>query len=133
MYTGLRFIAKLNSNGLEAIKIINKLQASGFGHVVYWEPVREMLDLPEEWIKDTRANFIPYGHLDCMPDSWERANHVDEEGRWHVCCSLKNYTDTIEKFLEHVLPKMISEKCVAESLYEGSQKPEEHLVCPTEV
>ena len=91
-----------------------------------------MLDLPEEWMEDTRTNLIPYGHLVYMPDNWEHANHVDEEGRWHVCCSLKNSTDTIGKFLEHVLPKMISEKCVAESMYEESQ-PIEHLVCPAEM
>ena len=56
MYTGLRFIAKLNSNGLEAIKIMNafymvenseEFRASElfpvwyvFGGCDYWDPVR---------------------------------------------------------------------------------------------
>ena len=134
MYTGLRFTAKLSDKGQEAIKIMNEfMAASRSGYVVCWNAVRDLLDLPEEWMEDTRTTFIPYGGVTYMPDSWESAHHVDEEGRWHVCCSLKNYTGTIERFLKHVLPKMISEECVAESLYEEDHEPREHPVCPADV
>jgi len=132
MYTGLRFKAKLSDRGREALEVMMARRRSSPEEDSWAGEVQAILDLPKVWLEDYRPNFIPYGAVCVGGDDWEHINHVDDDGHWHVCCSLKNYTETIEKFLEHVLPKMISEPCVAESLYEEDHEPRRHEVGPNE-
>lgn len=132
-YTGLRFKAKVHDRGKEALKQMEEFRLgphsrkaglTGDRHMHCWDTVRFMLDLPDYWLNDPRCTFIPYGAVCVGGDTWgEGESYVDEEGVWHVECSMKNYTDTIRKFLDTVLPKMISEPCVAETLYEEDDEP----------
>lgn len=109
MYTGIRFKAKLNEHGKG---IVQKLLDTGS-----WEGLHE-------FSKIGRSPFIPFGVLSCMPDSWDKSREdadrtpLSERRVWTVCCSLKNYENEIEYFLEKVLPGLIAETTIVEYLYE---------------
>lgn len=73
----------------------------------------------------SRSGLIPCGGLAYMPDKWEIEafdNNFDRTynkntGRWTFQCSLKNYDNTIEKFLE-IVPYFIEEVEYTEVFYE---------------
>jgi hypothetical protein len=71
---------------------------------------------------DFRASFIPCGALCYMPGSWETDDVIERTydqntGLWTFQCSLKNYGETIENFLEMV-PYFIESVEYCEVLYE---------------
>lgn len=126
MYTGLRFKG-----------IVKEEFRSEF----------ENIALSGDWIEsnnyvfrqfgnNSRAVFIPCGALSYMPDEWEEApydkfrngvptdgfdrTYNKETGRWTFQCSLKNYNDTIEEFME-IVPYFIEEVEHAEVFYEEWQ------------
>ena len=70
----------------------------------------------QEFIQDDRADFIPKGYSAYFSESdnevstaeQARPKYEVETGKWDVYCSLKNYDDTIEKFLK-ILPLIADE------------------------
>ena len=74
----------------------------------------------------SRADFIPCGSLAYMPDEWgddyDATDGFDRtydksSGRWTFQCSLKNYDNTIQKFLD-IVPYFIEAIEHAEVYYE---------------
>ena len=60
------------------------------------------------FMDDYRCASIPHGTIHDMPDEWEDNWDWNEKtGVITFSCSLKNYTNTIEKFIE-VLPEFAS-------------------------
>lgn len=108
MYTGMRFRGTLRAEYIER-----------------FAPVMERGDwsmLSEFSIAQTsRAGFIPKGAVCYMPDSWEYDGLYDEyfnkeDGRVRFQCSLKNYENEIELFLEDV--PILFEEAEIEVMYE---------------
>ena len=72
-----------------------------------------------------RSGFIPCGGLAYMPDKWDievfdnnfDRTYNEKTGKWTFQCSLKNYNNTIEKFLE-IVPYFIEEVEHVEVFYE---------------
>lgn len=70
----------------------------------------------QEFIQDDRAAFIPKGYSGYFSESDNEVSAAEqawpkyevETGKWDVYCSLKNYDDTIEKFLK-ILPLIADE------------------------
>lgn len=54
---------------------------------------------------DSRSSFIPNGQVCYMPDDWQNENSIALGDTWNFCCSLKNYTNTIQKFID-LLPEI---------------------------
>ena len=123
MYTGLRFkgvVKKEFRNNFENIAMNGA-----------WEDSND--EVFKGFSKISRASFIPCGALSYMPDEWETEpfdeyrngkptdgfdrTYNRETGRWTFQCSLKNYNDTIENFLE-IVPYFIEEVEHAEVFYE---------------
>tara|TARA_Y100000310_G_scaffold230562_1_gene233005 strand:- start:1354 stop:1770 length:417 start_codon:yes stop_codon:yes gene_type:complete len=115
-YTGVRFTAVLNDLGFRV--------AGAMGPPRHASWVDLARDIPElaipRWASMGRAGFIPRGIMSYMPDDWQNENEV-VNGRWHVCCSLKNYKGEIAVFLDEVLPQLIREPCEVEVLFEGDR------------
>jgi len=115
MYTGLRFTAKLNDKGVVAVKALLASIEAAAAHsrwwVNYWEDAGALL----VQIDDQRVSLIV---------------GVGGQTDWNVCCAVKNYNSTIDKFLRLVLPLMISEPCLIETLYEEDLVPQQRLVLP---
>lgn len=113
MYTGLRGTIVLNDLGV-------RVAVSDFN----WESftnVKQLVDFSE----DNRAYFIPNGVHCYMPEEWGDS-FVNVHGSvMHFSCSLKNYTGTIEKFIQNVLP-VIADEWVLESLYEEDEVATTH-------
>ena len=112
MYTGLRFKG-----------VVKEKFRKDFGPIAWdgdWGWIRD--EKFQEFSKDYRASFIPMGGLCYMPDNWDEdeefeRTYDEETGQWVFQCSLKNYSQTIEAFLELVPIFMESvEHC--EVLYE---------------
>lgn len=124
MYTGLRFKGTVKKEFRDTFEDI-ALNGS-------WEDS----DDREFWMfgsNNWRASFIPCGSLCYMPNSWEKYENDEywngiatdgfgrtynkETGYWTFQCSLKNYEDTIEEFLE-LLPYFIESVEHVEVFYE---------------
>lgn len=97
MYTGLRFKGTVKE---KLRKDFNSIAMSG-----------EWSDSTDKILANfgevSRASFIPCGSLAYMPDSWDNEDKIErfydvKTGYWTFQCSLKNYEDTIEFFLELV-------------------------------
>lgn len=130
MYTGLRAKVIIKPEYRDEFAYISS------GEVRYeWSNSR--IDFLKEYGAYSRATFIPCGGLAYMPDSWETPDeratdgfqrHFNKEsGAWNFQCSLKNYEDTIEYFIENVLSKVVEqvihletyyEECIYSTLYE---------------
>lgn len=96
MYTGLRFKGIIKPEYRTIIKGIHNDNLT-------WEES----GLIDDFIYDGRADFIPYGALCYMPKSWKYDDYIphefnEETGYWSFQCSLKNYDNTIEKFLDMI-------------------------------
>lgn len=115
MYTGLRF------KGIVKEKFRKDFEDIALYGV--WEESDN--EIFRQFGNVSRSGFIPCGGLAYMPDKWEIEvfdNNFDRTynkntGRWTFQCSLKNYDNTIEKFLE-IVPYFIEEVEYAEVFYE---------------
>lgn len=132
MYTGLRCKVIIKD---QYRALIEKMMSERLD----WKELDSGLDFIEVFSRGFRANFIPYGSLSYMPDEWEDtpkkedgsydwidATATDgfnrefnkETGYWSFQCSLKNYENDIEKFMDLILEN-IAEKIVhLEKYYE---------------
>ena len=128
MYTGLRF--------------------KGIVKKEYREDIELLLNDPEEWKackhkelhefgnSFDRSGFIPFGSLSYMPDCWEGEPYDEkkpwdcpdtdgfdrkfnrETGYWSFQCSLKNYEDEIEYFINKIVPLICDKVIHCEEFYE---------------
>lgn len=115
MYTGLRGKIQLKKEFVDKIKLL-------LNREVEWEEI-----LPEEcssFYNDSRASFIPFGVI-CYLDWDEVYADITDSGEFTFACSLKNYDNTIQKFLENVIP-VIAENYYLEEQYEEDWKPTVH-------
>lgn len=112
MYTGLRGKIKLKDNGLSQ-RIIEK----DFD----WQAVRDSYycETISAWANVGRNRFIPFGAVCYMPDSWGDWFQTVDGLTLTFCCSLKNYENEIQTFIDKVLPD-IADDWALESLYEES-------------
>ena len=112
MYTGLRFKGVVKEQFREGFEEIALDGAWG-------DSADERL---RGFANDCRASFIPCGALSYMPwydDDEEFARTYDTKtGVWTFQCSLKNYNDTIEAFLD-LVPYFIENVEFCEVLYES--------------
>ena len=119
MYTSLRFKVTIKPGFRQIMEeIINTDKHLEWG-------VYEGTPFTKEWKEYSGSGFIPWGCVCYMPDEWGNyANKYDKQtGIWEVVCSLKNYNDTIEYFLENVLAKIIEYFDYIEALYEEEDTP----------
>ena len=111
MYTGLRFKGVVKEEFREKFEDI-AMEGS-------WEDSDDEKFL--EFSNDYRASFIPCGMLCYMPwdeDDREFARTYNlETGHWVFQCSMKNYNETIEEFLDMV-PYFIESVEFCEVFYE---------------
>ncbi len=118
MYTGVRSRVKIKPEHRDAIK---KLHDYGDWTVV---SVPNVID----WIMHGRCGFIPFGVLAYMPDDFgepskEGGSEFDGEW-WTFSCSLKNYENEIEFFMENIMCHLVEEVDYCESLYEEYPLPD---------
>ena len=125
MYTGLRCKVIIKPEFREEMKHMDEIQ---------YEWKNSNLDFLREYSKDCRATFVPCGGLAYMPNSWEGPPYSKygigtatdgferkfdlETGLWTFQCSLKNYEDTIENFMENVLTRIVEKVIHLEYYYE---------------
>ena len=94
MYTGIRFKGHVKQKFRE---IFNDIALYGD-----WE--ESNISEFKEFGNISRSSFIPCGVLSYMPDEWDNdsfnRSYDKNTGFWKFSCSLKNYDDTIWKFIE---------------------------------
>jgi len=74
----------------------------------------------KEFTRDRRPSHIPFGAVCYMPDDWSNiAKSILDGNELYFTCSLKNYTGTIQKFIE-CLPE-IADAWDLESRYEEAE------------
>ncbi len=123
-YTGIRFTAKLKPAVANAMRVAtDRITLKKEGSTKdWWTVICYMTDVPVDssFMLDSRRDFIPFGGIVYMPQDWVQHDAIscDSDGIWKVSCSLKNYSNTIAKFLEFALPYMIEEPCEVETHYE---------------
>lgn len=129
MYTGLRFKVTVKPKYRELLE--NILHSDEF---LEWGSY-EGTPFTEEWKEYSRSSFIPWGAVCYMPKEWgDNKNTYDlKTGNWEVVCSLKNYEDTIEYFLDNVLNKVIEKSEYIEVLYEENDFPTRYQYYPDEI
>lgn len=130
MYTGLRFKGIIKEEFREDIKTM--LEEGE------WDNCESQV--LRDYSQVSRSSFIPFGSLSYMPDCWEEETGMKNEYGWDITkdtdgfnryfneetgllcfqCSLKNYDDTIEYFLEKVIPVICIKTIHIEYLYEES-------------
>lgn len=92
MYTGLRGVIKVPSEYMEAFSNV-------FISRMTWDEVN--IPLTENYViflQDGRCDCIPFGVISYMPDDWESVAYLKDD-MFVFGCSLKNYNDTIGKFI----------------------------------
>lgn len=115
MYTGLRF------KGI----VKEKFRKDFEDIAIYGDWENSNNKVFRRFGKVSRSGFIPCGGLAYMPDEWDievfdnnfDRTYDEKTGRWTFQCSLKNYDNTIEKFLE-IVPYFIEEVEYVEVFYE---------------
>jgi hypothetical protein len=125
MYTGLRFEAELKPFVADAMRLAKDSDD-------FWLTLSRVIHVPDDWLRVSRRYFIPFGSVVYMPDDWQEKDGIPIGNTWEVCCSLKNYDEEIELFLNKVLPYLISESCSAEYLYEEWSEPNIIMIFPKE-
>lgn len=121
MYTGLRFKGIIKNEYREDVKKAITDIEGAWGNCEHEEL--------KKFDKVDRSFCIPFGGLSYMPDCWEESeneNATNGFGRYFnettglLCfqCSLKNYEDTIEYFIEKVIPVICEKLIHCEVLYE---------------
>lgn len=127
MYTGLRCKVKIKEEYMDALKELENIDYEWSEHSM--KEFRDFGELP-------RASFIPCGGLSYMPYCWKKlrdnatdkydTEDVDEFKRelnkesriWTFQCSLKNYDDEIEYFIENIIPMIAEDVLHLEEFYE---------------
>jgi hypothetical protein len=129
MYTGLRGQVVLKKEVAELMKTwyMSDIPSNIEEQYDYsvWKFVAVSLDNKHilEFSEDFRAGFIPNGAVCYMPTDWE--NQLDFVGdTLFFCCSLKNYTGTIDQFID-LLPH-IALQWDLEELYEEDSESTFH-------
>ncbi|WP_346938229.1 hypothetical protein [uncultured Clostridium sp.] len=131
MYTGLRFKGIIKEEYRDDINtLINDKDCFKWGNLQH--------ELFEKYDKVSRSSFIPFGDLSYMPDSWEKDTGKRDEYGYKITkdtdgfdrkfdretgllafqCSLKDYDDTIEYFLNNILIAICEKAYHIEELYE---------------
>ena len=115
MYTGLKG------------KVILKEKYKSLAERYEFEWNMWLSEAPElkEWDEYTRSSMIPYGALCYMPNEWDKEPVSYNNGEWFLCCSLKDYENTIHYFITKVLP-IIADSWDLEELYEEDDNPTKH-------
>lgn len=116
MYTGLRVKAKIKQEFIPELEAVFRTRDTGKWDAPWSEVDFSKFPFVEKFSKLGRSSMIPWGAMTYMPSDWEHTN-VLENGVWVFCCSLKNYEDEIEIFLNEVLVN-IAEWADIERLYE---------------
>jgi len=90
-----------------------------------------------EWIKEYyvdnfRADFIPYGGYS-YNRNWlnfyiEQYKTYFKDGIWFFGIDLKNYENTIEKFIKYVLKNIVEEVYFIKTKFEKDDFEEEHFI-----
>ena len=114
MYTGLRFKGVVKPefrDGFEQIALDGE-----------WDSFEQFKILAQ----DDRSSFIPMGALSYMPLEWDNDGEFErswnsDTGEWIFQCSLKNYDDTIRKFID-LCPKFLESVEHCEYFYEESDR-----------
>jgi hypothetical protein len=125
-YTGVRFNAVLSEKGKEIVQGLLRAKTWNNDCTPH---------LFEEWRRQWRSEFIPFGAVLYMPKDWKYTNmcvsfeHM--KYTWVVCCSVKD-DGIVSQFLRNVLPYLISEPCVVETYFELDAKPVIHDIKPRE-
>ena len=123
MYTGLRFKVIVKEKYRDLIQQI-LCEEDETDSLTNW---RHIKGLPgsREWSMESRCDFIPWGELCYMPDTWEaeynklgHSTYNKDTGEWRIICSLKNYSGEISKFLNWVLAPIVEDVKYIEVLYE---------------
>ena len=143
MYTGLRGRIVLKSNVALAMTSYDRMYELAddvndvhdillkykFNVWAYVQKATKM-DL-NEFVDDFRSAHITSSGVWYMPDDWEyqKIISVERHGYYHrhvllFCCSLKNYTGTIAKFI-NILP-LIAHSWYIEERYEEDQESTFH-------
>ena len=127
MYTGLRFKVIVKEKYREKLnEILNvPVEVDEDGNEYFeWKHIKG-LPGSKYWSQEPCCNRIPWGLVDCMPDKWDREEHVlgnstfnKETGEWRAICSLKNYGGEISKFMSWVLSCIVEDVKYIEVLYE---------------
>ena len=120
MYTGLRVKVTVKEEYRGMINEIN--------NGAEWREFSTRHPFVAEYARLGRSEFIPSGMISYMPDYWETEDYeatdgfdrkIDmETGYWTFQCSLKDYENEIEKFLDEVLPNIITSSEHIEYFYE---------------
>lgn len=120
MYTGLRGSVTFKESIAGVMKEHMNIEAL-WQNCDLWAYVVDQtgLDL-KDYQQDARCDFIPKGMVCYMPDEWGDNDWQFTGSTLYFTCSLKNYTGTIEKFID-ILP-IIAVSWDLEKLYEeGSE------------
>lgn len=127
MYTGLRGKIELEPFMIHAFNM-GGTYGCLWRRAVELAPNKEVSLILSEWRKLPRADSIPFGYLAYMPDEWEESWKEPEvkDGFLHFSCSLKNYNNEIETFIDYVLP-LIGKSWSLESLYEEDENSTWHI------
>lgn len=120
MYTGLRVNVTVKDEYRKMIRAINGGEE--------WLQFSCEYPFLADYATLGRSDFIPHGMLSYMPYSWETEDYRATDGfetginmitgKWTFQCSLKNYENEIEKFLDEVLPNIITSSEHIEYFYE---------------
>ena len=102
MYTDLEFTATIKPEYVNLIKTLYE--------TFTWKNLGyEFTDI---FSRDSRSGFIPFGA--------PLGDHSFTENEWKVNCSLKNYDNTIQLFLDNVLSKIALSVSEMTTMIEGS-------------
>lgn len=112
MYTGLRGKIVLKDNELSKVIIEKDFDWGAIRNSYYDQTI-------SAWANVGRCNFIPFGAVCYMPDSWGDWFQTVDGLTLTFCCSLKNYEQEIQTFIDKVLPEIAGDWAL-ESLYEES-------------
>lgn len=114
MYTGLRINGIVKPEYREEIELLYSLEVDfGWRDLSYLSP--RYYDLASK----QRCDSIPFGALAYMPDEWDEGvnSYNNATGQWIFACSLKNYDDEIESFL-NIVPDIFESLELCEHYYE---------------
>jgi hypothetical protein len=107
-YTGLWVKARVKPEYHKPIQWLHTPNWMGWRNST-WDDVYERFpDFPghDTWRWVDRRNHIPFSDVNFMPPlelPYIKPEFCEENGLWEFSCSLKNYDDEIEKFINLVL------------------------------
>lgn len=138
MYTAFAFAIKVKPEYRHIVADMLK--------VFHWSNEQEFKDahsydvypFTKEYCSKYRATFIPYGsmetdipnktYLDGTPIEHNRNNYNQETGEWEVGCSLKDYEEEIQFYLDKII-SVITDKCYyIYECYEGYDICDEYTI-----